>query len=190
MGNENDSPKSSPNQRCNNNPKDPKQNYNTNLKKNKNNQLLIKKEKNNSIDPKSVINTIMTNIQQNSECDETEELDLDYLDDYIDTIFPCDFPKEHADLIRSQIYEIKNAKIGERNKIKNIFEFNQINNQSCFYFIMSMKKVTEKTANFAYKFKIMDISVKTVGIKLKEIIEKEENQDIIKKEYQKLNEKV
>ena len=53
-----------------------------------------------------------------------------------------------------------------------------------------MKKVTENTANFAYKFKIMDISFQKVGIKPKEIIEKEENQVIIKKEYQKLNKKV
>lgn len=53
-----------------------------------------------------------------------------------------------------------------------------------------MKKITENTANFAYKFKIMDINIQKKGIDPKEFIEKEENKEIIKKEYQKLNKKV
>ena len=156
---------------------------------------LSQKEKNNNekkeiINQEKIINTLMTNIQQNSECDVTEELDLDHLDEYIDSIFPNDFPKESVELIRKEIYKIKDLEIGEKSDINNIFLVNQINNKSSFYFIMSMKKVTEKTANFAYKFKIMDISFQEVGIKPKEIIEKEENQVIIKNEYQKLNKKV
>lgn len=179
----------SPNQKEKNNPKEPKQNNNK-IKEEKNNQRDIPKEKKEIIEQKSIINTLMANIQQNSECDETEELDLDHLDEYVDSIFPSDFPKENVELVRKEIYKIKDLKIGVQNDIKNIFVINQINNQSCFYFIMSMKKVTENTANFAYKFKIMDISFQKVGIKPKEIIEKEENQVIIKKEYQKLNKKV
>lgn len=187
MGNENEFSKSSHNQKKEN-PKETEQNNNK-IKKDKNNQLAIPKEKKEKIDTNSVVNTVMTNIQQNSEYDVTEELDLDHLNEYVDSIFPSDVPKENVELIRAQIFEIKKAKIGEENKI-NIFEFNQINNQSCFYFIMSMKKVTENTANFAYKFNIIDISVQKIGIKPKEIIEKKESQVIIKKEYQKLNGKV
>lgn len=42
---------------------------------------------------------------------------------------------------------------------------------------MSMKKITENTANFAYKFKIMDINIQKKGIDPKEFIEKEENKE-------------
>lgn len=177
------------NQNKKNNPNEHKQNNNK-IKKENNNQIDIPKEKKEKIDQQMVINKLMANIQQNSEYDETEELDLAHLDEYVDSIFPSEFPKENIELIRKEIYKIKNLKIGEQNNIENIFKFSQINNRSCFYFIMSMKKVTENTANFAYKFKIMDINIKEMGIDPKEIIEKEENKEIIKKEYQKLNKKV
>lgn len=167
---------------------------NNNIKSEIINQLNIPKEKNENLDPKSIINNIMTNIQNNSECDETEELDLNYLDEYVDSIFPKNFPKDYVELIRSQIYEIKNAKIGSQNNIKNIFQLKQIDNQHCFYFLCSMKKITENTANIAYKFKIINFNFQIIGNKADEIIEKEENQSIIKslinREYQKLNAKV
>ena len=167
---------------------------NDNIKNGKNNQLVKQKEEKEDIDPKDVINTIMTNIKHNTEYDIIEELELDYLDEYIDSIFPDDFPKENIDLIRRQMHEIVNYKIGEENKIKNMYELKQINNQNCFYFICSMKKITENTANIAYKFQIIDIKIKNPAIKPKEIIENQENQIIIKnvinQEYMLLNGKV
>lgn len=167
---------------------------NNNIKREINSQLDFPKEKNEKIEPKSIINTIMTNIQHNSEYDETKELDLNYLDEYVESIFPKNFPKDYVKLIRSQIYEIKNAKIGDQNNIKNIFQLKQIDNQNCFYFICSMKKITENTVNIAYKFKIIEVNIQKIGIKADEIIEKEENQSIIEslinQEYKKLNAKV
>ena len=62
--------------------------------------------------------------------------------------------------------------------MKLIYELKKINNQSCFYFICSMKKIIENTDNIAYKFKIFDINIKNVSIKPKEIIENQENQTI------------
>ena len=62
--------------------------------------------------------------------------------------------------------------------MKLIYELKQINNQSCFYFICSMKKITENTTNIDYKFKIFDNNIKNVSIKTKEIIENQENQII------------
>lgn len=188
MGNE-----PSPNQNEKNNSQKTIEN-NNNISSELNNQLDIKKDKKEKVDPKSILNTLMTNIQHNSEYDETEELDLNYLDEYVDSIFPKNFPKDYVELIRSEICEIKNVKIGGQNNIKNIFQLKQINNQNCFYFICSMKKITENTANIAYKFKIIDVSIQKIGIKADEIIEKEENKSIIEnlinEEYQKLNEKV
>ena len=52
-----------------------------------------------------------------------------------------------------------------------INELKQINNQSCFYFICSMKKIIENTDNIAFKFKIFDINVKNVSIRPIEVIE-------------------
>lgn len=151
-------------------------------------------KENEIIDQKNILNTIMTNISQNLEYDEIEQLDLNYLDEYIDSIFPNDFPTEYIDLIRSQIYEIKNNEVGRVNNIKNTFQLKQLDNQRCFVFICSMKKVTENTANIAYKFKIIDMNIQKSGIELKEIIENKENQTMIKslisEEYQKLNKKV
>ena len=63
--------------------------------------------------------------------------------------------------------------------MKLIYELKKINNQSCFYFICSMKKITENTTNIDYKFKIFDINIKNVAIKPKETIENQENQTII-----------
>ncbi len=92
------------------------------------------------------------------------------------------------------MHEKINYKIAEENKIRNMYELNQINNQSCFYFICSMKKITENTENIAYKFQIIDIKIKNPAIKPKEIIENQENQIIIKnvinQEYMLLNGKV
>ena len=169
---------------------------NNHINNDKNNQLCIpqpQKQKEN-IDQKKLLKNIITNISQNSEYDETEELDLNYLDEYIDSIFPNDFPKEYIDSISSQIYEIKKYEVGGVNNIVNKFEFKQIDNQRCFIFICSMKKVTENTVNIAYKFKIVDISTQKLGIEAKEIFENKENQPMIKsfinEEYQKLNQKV
>lgn len=180
-----------PNKNEKNNSQKTSEDNNNNIKREINNQLDIPKEKNEKIEPKNIINTIMTNIQHNSEYDETEELDLNYLDEYVESIFPKNFPKDYVELIRSQIYEIKNAKIGDKNNIKNIFQLKQIDNQHCFYFICSMKKITENTVNIAYKFKIYEFNIKKIGIKADEIIKKEENQSIIEslinQEYKKLN---
>ena len=71
--------------------------------------------------------------------------------------------------------------------MKLIYELKQINNQSCFYFICSMKKITENTTNIDYKFKIFDINIKNVSIKPKEIIENQENQTIIKNAINQVN---
>ena len=61
-----------------------------------------------------------------------------------------------------------------------MYELKQINNQSCFYFICSMKEIIENTANIAYKFQIIDFKIKNPEIKPKEIIQNQENQIIIK----------
>ena len=98
------------NQQEKNNHKEHKQNNNK-IKNEKNNQIDIPKDKKEKIDQKMVINTLMANIQQNSEIDETEELDLAHLDEYVDSIFPSEFPKENIELIRKEIYKIKNLKL-------------------------------------------------------------------------------
>ena len=75
--------------------------------------------------------------------------------------------------------------------MKLIYELKQINNQSCFYFICSMKKITENTTNIDYKFKIFDINIKNVAIKPKETIENQTIiQNVINQEYMILNGKV
>ena len=71
--------------------------------------------------------------------------------------------------------------------MKLIYELKQINNQSCFYFICSMKKIIENTDNIAYKFKIFDINIKNVSIRPIEVIENQENQTIIKNAINQVN---
>ena len=72
--------------------------------------------------------------------------------------------------------------------MKLIYELKQINNQSCFYFICSMKKIIENTTNIDYKFKIFDINIKNIAIKQKETIENQTIiQNVINQEYMILN---
>lgn len=159
-------------------------------KKNENdNKLDLVKEKKES---KNLINTIITNIQLNKEIDETRELELEHLDEYIDSIFPENVPKDYIDKIRKDIYEIKNFQIGMQNNVKNIYEIQDIDNKNCCIFICSMRKVTENTINIAYKFNIIGVSIQSIKKNQNEIDEQEENKTLIKnavnKEFQTLNE--
>lgn len=154
------------------------------------NEVDIKKKTNN------VIYEIIANIEHNTEYDETKELYLDYLEVYINSIFPENFPINYIEDIKSKINEIKYLKIGDENKIQNLFEFHNLNNKQSFYFICSLKKISENTINIAYKFKIIDINIQTINIsknasnELVENVDKENQKLInnaINKEFQKLN---
>ena len=156
---------------------------------NENNKLDVVKEKK---DSKSLINNIITNIRLNQEYDKTKGLKIEYLDRFIDTIFPDNVPKDYIETIRNQIHEIKDVEIGMQNNIRNIFEMKKIDNKHSCIFICSIKKVSEKKINIAYKFKIIDAGFKPNETKPNEIKESEEYQAVIqnevKKEFKKLNE--
>lgn len=161
---------------------------------NENNKLDVVKEKK---DSKSLINNIITNIRLNQEYDETKGLKIEYLDKFIDTIFPDNVPKGYIEIIRNQIHEIKDVEIGMKNNIKNIFEMKNIDNKHYCIFICSIKKVSETKINIAYKFQIINASIKPIETKPietkpNEIKEPEEFQALIqnevKKEFKKLNE--
>ena len=159
-------------------------------KKNENNNKIdVVKEKK---DTKSLVNYIITNIHLNQEHDETIGLGIEDLDEYIESIFPENVPKEYVNTVRNQINEIKNVEIGIQNNIKNIFEIKDINNKNSCYFICSIKKVSEKKLNIAYKFNILDVSIKPIEKISKEIKGQEEYQALmqneIQKEFKKLNE--
>ena len=159
-------------------------------KKNENNNKIdVVKEKK---DTKSLVNYIITNIHLNQEHDETKGLGIEDLDEYIDSIFPENVPKEYVNTVRNQINEIKNVEMGKQNNIKNIFEIKDIDNKNSCYFICSIKKVSEKILNIAYKLNILDVSIKPIEKISKEIKGQEEYQALmqneIKKEFKKLNE--
>jgi len=159
------------------------------MNKENNNKLDIVKEKK---DSKSLINNIITNIRLNQEYDETKGLKIEYLDEFIDTIFPENVPKDYIEIIRNQINEIKNLGIGMQNNIKNIFEIKNIDNKNSCYFICSIKKISETKINLAYKFNIINVSIKPIEKMTKEIKGQEEYQALIqneiKNEFKKLNE--
>ena len=145
---------------------------------------------------KNPIYEIIANIQQNMEEDETKGLSIDYLDDFINSIFPENFPSNLIEDIKSKIYEIKNIELGEENKIRNFYKLQDLGNKQCFYFICSIKKITENSINIAYKFKILDVNIQNVEINKNsdnESNEKEikENQklinNVIDTQYNKLN---
>ena len=173
--------------------------YETKGTNNENNKLDVVKEKK---DSKSLINNIITNIRLNQEYDETKGLKIEYLDKFIDTIFPDNVPKSYIEIIRNQIHEIKDVEIGMKNNIKNIFEMKNIDNKHYCIFICSIKKVSETKINIAYKFQIINASIKPIETKPietkpietkpNEIKEPEEFQALIqnevKKEFKKLNE--
>lgn len=155
---------------------------------NENNKLDVVKEKK---DYKSLINNIITNIRLNQEYDETKGLKIEKLDLFIDSIFPDNVPRDYIEIIRNQIHEIKNAEIGMQNDIKNIFQIKDIDNKHCCYFICSIKKVSETKINIAYKFNIINVSIRSIEKNQNEIKGQEEYkaliQNEVKKEFQKLN---
>ena len=106
---------------------------------------------------------IITNIQQNNEIDETKGLSIYHIKDYIDSIFPDNFPKNIIRDITSQIREMIKG-IENKNEIKYIFEINNINTKESFYFICGIKKDTEDTINIAYKFKVLNINISKIKI--------------------------
>ena len=106
---------------------------------------------------------IITNIQQNNEIDETKGLSIYHIKDYIDSIFPDNFPKNIIRDITSQIREMIKG-IENKNEIKYIFEINNINTKESFYFLCGIKKDTEDTINIAYKFKVLNINISKIKI--------------------------
>ena len=165
-------------------------------KNNKNNFQNMQEKKDLEKGLKNPIYEIIANIQQNMEEDETKGLSIDYLDDFINSIFPENFPSNLIEDIKSKIYEIKNIELGEENKIRNFYKLQDLGNKQCFYFICSIKKITENSINIAYKFKILDVNIQNVEINKNsdnESNEKEikENQklinNVIDTQYNKLN---
>lgn len=77
-----------------------------------------------------------------------------------------------------------------KNNIKNIFEMKNIDNKHYCIFICSIKKVSETKINIAYKFQIINASIKPIETKPietkpNEIKEPEEFQALIQNEIKK-----
>lgn len=139
---------------------------------------------------KKEIDEIITDIQQNMEENKTRGLNLNYLDVFIDSIFPDDFPQEYKQLIQNEINEIKNIDVGKQNKI-NIFELKNIGNKQSFCFMCVVKKVSEMKCDIIYRYKMMDIKAQNIKKQLNE------NKDYLKRFeevkqniFNKLNEEI
>ena len=85
--------------------------YNTTVKRNQ------KAQKND----KNTIYTIITNIQQNNEYDETYGLDMGHTEDFLDSLFPKNIQNKYIKNIKSQFYDMKNF-IGNQKENKFIFD--------------------------------------------------------------------
>lgn len=170
-------------------------NYKKELKnKNENYSVLDEKkinEQNKNENIKKQSNHDIYEIITNSEYDETKGLNINYLDNFVNSIFPDDFPNKYIETIKLQFFDIK-KNIGNQNQIKYLIEFKEIKNNTSFFFICGVKKIDENTINIAYKFKILDIKIQKVGEKIS--IKDKESEEMFNKaieiEKEKLRQKL
>ena len=139
---------------------------------------------------KKEIYDLFTDIHQNMERDETRGLYINYLEIFIDSIFPDNipnFPNEIKNYIKEEIKKFKNNNY----KSTNLFKLENFDKDKSFCFICAIKKVDQKTCDIIYKFKIINKKIE----KIKKIADENEQSkqllnDFKEKELKQLNEKI
>ena len=121
-----------------------------NCNSNSKNRIIKRNSFRNINDIKHIINSITFN----KEYDLTKELEIDALDIFVDSIFPCNFSKSIINEIKNQIYKIKDTKINESDRIQHLYILQNLDVQNYFYIIIFAKKITKKTITIAYKLMI------------------------------------
>ena len=96
------------------------------------------------------IKKIISSASSDCECDTTKGLQLNGLEQFINSIFPIDFPSKEIEEIRGHLLILKN----KNNKNLHLFILKNISKNQYYYFVLFAKKVSEKTLDISYKFRI------------------------------------
>lgn len=96
------------------------------------------------------IKKIISSASSDCECDTTKGLQKKGLDQFINSIFPIDFPSKEIEEIRGHLLILNN----KNNKNLHLFILKNISKNQYYYFVLFAKKVSEKTLDVSYKFRI------------------------------------
>jgi len=110
---------------------------------------------------KKEIYDLFTDIHQNMERDETRGLYINYLEIFIDSIFPDNipnFPNEIKNYIKEEIKKFKN---NNYNSI-NLFKLENFDKGQIFCFICVIKRIDDNTCDIIYKLKIINQRIENI----------------------------
>lgn len=82
---------------------------------------------------------LISNIHLNSEKNEAKGLSINQIKDYIESIFPNNFPINIIKDIISKVVKIIKHIEYDKNEIKYMFEINNINKKYSFYLVIGLK---------------------------------------------------
>ena len=110
---------------------------------------------------KKEIYDLFTDIHQNMERDETRGLYINYLEIFIDSIFPDNipnFPNEIKNYIKEEIKKFKNNNY----KSTNLFKLENFDKGQIFCFICVIKRIDDNTCDIIYKLKIINQRIENI----------------------------
>ena len=110
---------------------------------------------------KKEIYDLFTDIHQNMERDETRGLYINYLEIFIDSIFPDNipnFPNEIKNYIKEEIKKFKNNNYNSTN----LFKLENFDKGQIFCFICVIKRIDDNTCDIIYKLKIINQRIENI----------------------------
>ena len=120
---------------------------NDNEKKTKSSKIIKNKDNTNEI--KKMIRSISIDC----EYDRTKGLQKNGLENFVNSIFPKDFPPNEIKEIKEHLSILNN----KNNKKFHLYIFKNISKYKCYYLVLYAKKDSQKTLDISYKFNFKKI---------------------------------
>ena len=99
------------------------------------------------------IKKMISSISIDCEYDKTKGLQINGLENFVNSIFPSDFPPKEIKEIKEHLSILNN----KNNKKFHLYIFKNISKYKCYYLVLYAKKDSQKTIDISYKFKIKNI---------------------------------